>query len=217
MSNSSQVVTYAAIVADVSGAAINLSPAVVNEVTLFVGANATWGSGTLKLQTSPDGGTTWLDLPATSSWTAGTLNKKLGVVNVVHGTQIRLVMSGSTSPSLNIVVRVAPVRFGSVLMFGFTANATTTPFMLPGTTNSVTTDGIPNADFAWSAYGTWGSGTMTLQESPDGGTTWFNASGTAVATANAHKVEAGVLMTGTLYRFALTGSTTPALTVSVFL
>lgn len=217
MSNSNQLVTYAAIVADVSGAAINLSPAVVNEVALYVGANATWGSGTLKVQSSPDGGTTWLDLPATSSWTSGTLNKKLGVVNVVHGTQIRLVMTGSTSPNLSIIVRVAPVRFGQVSQYSFSANASSASFVLPGSNNSVSPSGIPNPDFAWAAYGTWGSGTMTLQESPDGGTTWYNASTTAVATANAHKVESGATIVGTLYRFTLTGATSPALTVTVFM
>jgi hypothetical protein len=217
MSNPISITTYAAITADVNGAAIDLSPNVINEVTLYVGANATWGGGTLKIQTSPDGGTTWLDIPATSSWTAGTLNKRLGVVNAVYGTKMRLVMTGSTSPSLNIVVRVARVRFGDTLNFSFAANGSSNSFVLPGSGNTVTGAGIPNPDFGWSAYGTWGSGTMTLQGSPDGGTSWYNVSNTAVATANAHKVESGVTVVDQLYRFTLTGATSPALTVSVHL
>jgi hypothetical protein len=217
MSRSILTGTYAAIVADVDGAAIDLSPGVINEVSLYVGANATWGSGTLKLQVSPDGGTTWLDLPATSSWTSGTLNKKLGVVNVVHGTQIRLVMTGSTTPSLNIMYRIARVRFGQTLTFAMSVDGSTAAFTLPGTLNTVTGSGNPNPDFGWTAYGTWNGATVTLQGSPDGGTSWFNVSSTAVATANAHKVESGVALVDSLFRFTLSddGAST-ALTVKAF-
>lgn len=59
-------------------------------------ASATYDSGTLKLQTSPDGETTWLDV-GSSSTTAPGDGTKTAWLNACH---VRPVLSGSTSPDL---------------------------------------------------------------------------------------------------------------------
>jgi hypothetical protein len=58
-------------------------------------AQGTWGSGTLKVQQSVDG-TTWIDV-ASASWTANAYKHVQ-----FFARYIRLVLSGSTSPSLKV-------------------------------------------------------------------------------------------------------------------
>lgn len=55
----------------------------------------TFGGGTVTIQCSPNGGTTWVDTEAT--FTAA------GVKNIIggEGLQFRLNLTGATSPSLN--------------------------------------------------------------------------------------------------------------------
>lgn len=62
------------------------------------------------------------------------------------------------------------------------------------------------------AFGTFGSGTVTAQFSPDGGTTWIDVTGVSLSAAGV-KVLGGVR--GDLFRPVLTGSTAPSLTVKL--
>ena len=68
--------------------------------TLFVAG--TFGGGTLKFQASPDG-TNWLDIPdqsgnAVSFTAAGMKNLEFGT----GGIKLRAVLSGATSPNINV-------------------------------------------------------------------------------------------------------------------
>lgn len=203
--------TLAAFAANGSSAAIDMSVGCAFEVAVYHGAGVTFGSGTLKLQTSPDGGTTWLDVPS-ATWTAATANTIKTVFQPVYGTKLRVTLTGATSPTLNVNIRLSRIRFSQVELFSFTADATGATFVLPASLNDATV-GLPTADFAFAAYGTWGSGTMALEGSPDGGTTWFRYD---TATADAFKHATGALIVDTLFRFKLTGATNPALSVVLF-
>ena len=61
-------------------------------------------------------------------------------------------------------------------------------------------------DYLFFASGTWGGGTLTLQASPDGGTTWYT-----VATLSANGRSKVFLGTGEIVRVTLSGATTPTL------
>lgn len=180
----------------------------MNEITLYNGATQTWGSGTITLEASIDG-TTWVSTGKT--WTAGTANTQLDRVTA-FGQRFRLTLSGSTTPTLNFSMKVEEMRKPRFNVFSFTANANTDPFNVSDEFWSLfTTTEVNKAKVVpWLAVGTWGSGTMSLQVSPDSGTTWFTVD---TATANAYKATAEV--TDVLCRFSLTGATSPALTVLV--
>lgn len=63
------------------------------------------------------------------------------------------------------------------------------------------------------AWGTWGSGTLNIQRSPDGGTTWYNmkdAGGTEIALTVDGEVAVAVAY-GEYVRASLSGSTSPDL------
>lgn len=62
-------------------------------------ANGTWGSGTLTIHLSPDGGTTYYDTGLALT------DDGLLTVNVKDGDKIKLVLAGATSPDLDIAVR----------------------------------------------------------------------------------------------------------------
>lgn len=171
-----------------------------NEITLYLGTGATWGSGTLKAQVSYDGGTTWVDVPS-ASWTSGSASSQLAKFSV-KAPLLRFNLAGSTSPTLNVEVKAERSRYGNLKAVSFAADGNSASFMLPEGSDTI----------AWAAQGTWGSGTLALQVSPDGGTTWRKVDS---ATANALKHTANV--TDLLARFSLSGSTNPALTAYVVL
>lgn len=212
MSVSDSFTSFTTLSADGNTATFPLYKGGVSEVTVYHGTGVTFGSGTLKLQVSPDAGTTWLDVPS-ASWTSATANMIKSVFSPVYGVLGRFNLAGSTSPTLNIAVRVGQVRWAQVDQFSFTANGSSAPFLLPGTTNEATL-GCPNSDFGYMAYGTWGSGTLTLQMSPDGGTTWYAY--VAGQTANGTRHVSGSLVVDTLFRLTLTGATSPSITAQVF-
>lgn len=58
-------------------------------------ASGTFGGGTLTVQASPNGGTTWIDTTATLT--------AAGIVNFVAGAGVlvRLNLTGATAPNLN--------------------------------------------------------------------------------------------------------------------
>lgn len=65
--------------------------------------------------------------------------------------------------------------------------------------------------FQIDAYGTWGGGTLTLQYSPDNGSTWITIPGISL-TANGNTGSLGGVF-GDQIRTVMTGSTSPSLTI----
>lgn len=63
----------------------------------------TWGSGSMKLQLSPDHGTTWIDMDSVTATANG------GQLVDLPRIQIRAALSGSTAPSLNSTLYGVPL------------------------------------------------------------------------------------------------------------
>ena len=173
-----------------------------NSVGAFLGTGVTFGSGTLKAQVSFDGGTTYLDVPS-ASFTSGTAAAKKADYTVI-GPKMRFNLAGSTSPTLKLRTLARQVRKAAILSASFTADGTFT-FVIPN-------QGIT---IAWAAWGTWGSGTLAFELSPDGGTTWFSIASSL--TANGIKHIASTDNKETLARLSLTGSTSPSLSARIVL
>jgi len=171
-----------------------------NSVGAFLGTGVTFGSGTLKAQVSFDGGTTWLDVPS-ASFTSGTANTKRADYTVI-GPLMRWNLAGATTPSLDLRQVAREVRRGVQRTFTFTANGSSVQFPI----------GTTGLDVGFAAWGTWGSGTLAFQVSPDGGTTWFNVD---TLTADGIKHIAGSNSQEVLARVTLTGATSPSLTCVV--
>lgn len=197
--------SFATLAANGSTATFAL-PGNVNAVSSYFGTGVTFGSGTLTLEVSPDGGTTWISTGVTI--TTGTANT-FRQTNIVFGSLFRWTLSGATSPSLDLRVRSAQVRYGVVDAFTFTANGSTAPFVVYNAPEYLL---APNGfDLNLTASGTWGSGTLALEASPDGGTTWFRYT---TLTANGYStVNTGI--SDVLFRLTLSGATSPALAVRV--
>jgi len=69
------------------------------------GTVAAWGAfggGTLVMQMSPDSGTTWINLDPTGSTAATFTANGVGNFQLNMPCQLRAVLSGATSPSVNI-------------------------------------------------------------------------------------------------------------------
>jgi hypothetical protein len=208
----SQVLSYTVMTtlsANGSTAAVNLVNSTETEVTIYSGATQTWGSGTVILQQSFDAGTTWHTVP-NASWTSGAANTLLGRVTVLGGGTVRLTLSGSTTPTLNFAVKAEQVKARPMYQYTLLANGSTPVFPINDDTaniwvaNKTTPDGL----VGWGAQGTWGSGTLALQVSPDG-STWYNQQ--AGITANGVQYATGV--TDLLGRFTLSGASSPSLTI----
>lgn len=146
-----KVNTFAELTADGSSAAFAL-PGLANSVDVYLNDAETWGSGTLVLESSVDG-TNWVAVPS-ASWTTG--DGYLGTVDVLGG-QVRLTVSGSTTPSLTVTLK-ASAHSGAVgeETVNLTAN---------GNTDLVLSRA---GKFAVFVAGTWDSGSLTVSESPDG-------------------------------------------------
>lgn len=158
--------TFAILSADGQTASYEL-PGDVNEVDVYLKDGANDGGGTLKMQTSFDGGTTWVDVPS-ASWTSG--DGRLGSY-VTFGRDVRFDLAGSTTPANMIVVVVAKPVASYVQYLG--------PLTANGNTDLVLTK---PGKFAIFAKGTWDSGSLTVSESPDG-TSYYDTGVTAI-TAN---------------------------------
>lgn len=190
----------------------------VHDIELFFGTGVTFGSGTIKLQYSPDAGTTWIDAPNGGAITSATASTRKGIYRA-YGQYFRWNLAGATGPSLDLRTKARPVKFdqrpvgptGSAEGSLFTANAASAPIVLPA--SPVSTLAPEQRSIGWAAYGTWGSGTLALQVSPDGGTTWFNLD---TLTANGQKEVTGIGDVSSLYRLNLTGATSPSLTAFLF-
>ena len=182
--------------ADGNTSAITM-PGLISNATVFLGT-ATFGGGTLKAQVSFDGGTTYLDHPSLT-FTSGTANTKKGDYTII-GPKVRFNLNGATGPNLDVAVAADETRDGNILQFSFTEDADSAIFNLPRKADTL----------GWAAQGTWSSGTLTLKVSPDGGTTWY-----AVSSATANALKHITDNTSTMFKFTLSGSSTPDLTAYV--
>lgn len=189
--------TFAAITADGQSAAVTPDVAGEFEATVYLGT-ATFGSGTLVLQTSFDNGTTWHAISG-ASWTSGTANAQLAKFTAV-GTRFRFSVSGSTNPNLVLTLKLERVRTVDIKSFSFTADGSSSSFMLP----------MDLTLLAWVGQGTFSSGTARIQGSPDGGTTWFQLDSMTSAS-----VKSITTITDHLLRVNVSGSSTPTITVLV--
>ena len=187
-------------------------PWLETEVTVYFGTGVTFGSGTITPQVSYDGGTTWTSHPIFSV-TSGTANTQSGKFTI-HGPLLRFTLTGATSPSIDLRVSVEGVRAPGTFSATFAANGSSSTFQIPDAASMVANATYVSHDqvLPWTAFGTFGGGTIALQVSPDGGTTWFNVDTT---TANAYKVIKPI--TALLGRFTLTGATAPSLTAIALL
>lgn len=138
-------------------------PGDVNDIDVYLDDAETWGGGTLIVQSSPDGGTTWIAV-ASASWTSG--DGYLGSVRA-YGRDIRLSLSGATTPSLTVTVRATSVASVVRKVATLTANGNT-DFALNRA-----------GDFALFALGTWDSGSLTLSVTPDN-TSYYDSGLTAL-------------------------------------
>lgn len=143
--------TFAILAADGSTAAYELG-ADVNSVDVYLKDTATDGGGTAKLQSSFDGGTTWVDV-ASASWTSG-----VGYMGTytVFGRYVRINLAGATSPT-NFIVTVKSEAVASYVEYVNLLDDASHDVVLtkPGAV-------------AVFAEGTWDSGSLTVTESPDG-------------------------------------------------
>lgn len=212
LSNQASYTAFSNLAANGSTSSISVPMGGAYECTLFLGTGATWGAGTITPQESFDGGTTWLSHPSFTV-TSGSANSQIGRFTF-HAPLVRFTLSGATSPSLDLRASVELIRSANIFSATFAANGSSTVFQIPDQADVVANTTYINGDPAvsWGAFGTWGSGTLALQVSPDGGTTWFNVD---TLTANGKKLTKPV--TQLLGRLTLTGATSPALTAYVYL
>lgn len=181
--------TYAELTADGQSASFEL-PAMVTDVDVYLDDAETWGSGTLILQSSHDGGTTWVAVTG-ASWTSG--DGYLGSVRV-YGQDLRLSLSGSTSPSLTVTVKAVAVSGAVAINKTLTANGNVDVVLPRGTA------------FAMRAAGTWDSGSLTVEESPDG-SNYYNCVAAVTADGGGEYANAG---DNTLLRLVLASVVTAA-------
>lgn len=171
-----------------------------NTVDVYLQEGANDGAGTLKMQSSHDSGTTWVDVPS-ASWTTG--DGLLGQYTA-FGSQIRFNLNGSTTPS-GMIVQVSAKGVSPINVFEqkVTANGTW-EFNLPAKPDTV----------AFRAAGTWDSASAKIEHSPDGGTTWYDIN-TAITADGGN--DATNTANSTLFRLNVTSIVTLAdLDVAVY-
>lgn len=172
----------------------------VNDITVYFGAGVTFGSGTLTGMISYDGGTTYVACADAIAITSATANTVKATYRVYGQGKFRFTLSGSTTPTINVAVKCEQVEYSLPTRIAFAANGSSDAFMCDGT------------KLLWTAQGTWSSGTLVLESSPDGGTTWYKVA--AGITANG--VQLASSLTDTMYRLTLSGATTPVLVAHAF-
>lgn len=146
--------TFAQLTADGQSAALAM-PGDVCDVDVYVADAPTWGGGTLILQTSFDGGTTWVAVPS-ASYTSGDGVMATGLR--VYGNKLRLSLSGSTSPAIDVTIKATAVSQSFAKLVAETL------------TDNGNTDFVLNKPCSLAVFvkGTWDSGSLTLSVSPDG-------------------------------------------------
>jgi len=181
--------TFAELTANGQSASVEL-PGDVNDVLVYLNDAETWGAGTLILQTSFDGGTTWVAVPS-ASWTVGDGLLTSSALRC-FGKDLRLSLSGATTPSLTVTIKAERVSQSEAQYVGpITANGNT--------------DFVLNRNGACAVFikGTFDSASVTLSHSPDG-TLYVDSGVTAITAAgggffsNAGKDTIMRLVTGSI-------------------
>lgn len=175
-----------------------------NRITIHAGATVNDGGGTLILQMSPDGGTTWVAVPS-ASWTSETANQLVAHVTA-YGNDVRLDLSGATSPDLDLDIQAYAIQDNKVILAhdAETTNTNSVEFNVPEWVTELSMVG----------WGTWGSGTMKLQYTIDGGTTWKDVASGAL-TANGMLVLDVTNLGGT-FRVNIAGGTAASLSSKIY-
>lgn len=189
--------TFAALSADGQTASFEL-PGDVCDVDVYIDDADDFGTGTLKPQVSPDGGTTWIDVPG-ESWTSG--SGFLGQIKA-YGRDIRFDLAGATSPDITVQIVAKARSQAEIKRVTLTADG-----------NEVVTLPRGFAEYAVFSYGDFGTGTAKVEESPDGGTTYYDTS--VSDTADALTVVTNTAANHNL-RVDLSGATSPSLTVDIY-
>jgi len=173
---------------------------------VYFGAEVDFDDGDLVLQASPDGGTTWLDVPGADVITTATANSFKTHMALYGCTRIRFDLrdtnpGAGNSAELDIVVKASALRFETVDHLAFLVDGDSQILTLRDYFSPI----------GWAAYGDFGGGTLTLKCSPDGGATWYAVDSTAAAALK-HTITAEEV----LMKFSLVGSTEPDLVVVVY-
>lgn len=166
--------TFTAITANGSSSA-HVLPGLASQVDVYLDDASVWDTATMVLESSVDG-TNWVAVSG-ASWTSG-VGFVARVANVFGG-QLRVTVSsvGGTTSLIPTVKAVA--NSGAVVQnLTLTANGTT-PVVL----------GRPGP-FQLFAAGTWDSGSLTVDESPDG-TLKVEAVAAITADGGAYYVNTG--------------------------
>lgn len=219
--------TVPTITGNSSTAPINLPSAGLNLIEVFAGAGVNFGAGgTVNVQFLLPDGAFWTGTPAALG--AGTFNSATANTFIgryyVYGPQMRFTVTGATAAAaIDLNVRASEVRETQALAASapngglmslpagvvLTSNGTSAVFTVPDTA------GI--TEVAVLAAGTFGGGTLTLQTSPDGGTTWFNCAagitGPNTIVFGTPQVIERTLTSNVsrLFRLSLTGATNPSI------
>lgn len=187
---------FAALTADGQTSALSL-PGDINIVDVFLGEGATYGSGTIKLQYSIDG-SNYLDQTG-ASWTSG--DGFLGRF-LVFGRKLRFDLNGASSPDVTLQVNCRACSMSEVKSGYLTADGNVDVQFRQG----------PAAVLLW-GDGNDGTGTLKLQYSVDGGTTYYDA-GVSLTAAGAGVFSN--VMGATHFRANLASSSSPTLAVRLF-
>jgi hypothetical protein len=144
--------TFTAITANGSSSA-HVLPGLVSQVDVYLDDASVWDTATMILESSVDG-SNWVAVSG-ASWTSG-----LGFVArvaTVFGGQLRVTVS-SVGVSTSLIPTVTAVAVSGAVAQNLTLTAN-------GTTSVV----LPRAGaFQLFVAGTWDSGSLTVDESPDG-------------------------------------------------
>ena len=144
--------TFTAITANGSSSA-HVLPGIANDVDVYLDDASVWDTATMVLESSIDG-TTWIAVPS-ASWTAAT--GFLARLTNVFGNFLRVTVS-SVGASTSLIPTVTAKAVSGAYMQRVTLTAN-------GTTDMPLPHGGAYAVFA---NGTWDSGSLTVEDSPDG-------------------------------------------------
>ena len=165
--------TFTAITANGSSSA-HSCPGLVQTVDVYLDDASVWDTATMVLESSVDG-SNWVAVPS-ASWTSGL--GYLGTVTVFGG-QLRVTVSSVGAGTSLIPTVTAVAQSGAVAeSLTLTANGTTA-VQLPR-----------RGPFQLFVAGTWDSGSLTVDESPDG-TLYVEAVAAITADGGSYYANAG--------------------------
>jgi hypothetical protein len=192
----SLVNTFANLAADGSTADLAL-PGDVNRVKVYFADGADDGTGTITMYQSFDGGTTYVAV-ASAVWTSG--DGYMGTFDV-YGRILKFAIASSTTPDVDITVEVDAIA-SSYEEYDFLDDGTQT-FAVPR-----------KGDFAVFASGTWDSGSLTIDETPDN--TLYVDTGYTAVTADGGAVVSNTSLNDKFRLVLASVSSACALKVRIF-